>query len=112
MHLLSKRLKEVGIILSLIEMDKGGYYVPEWKMIFVNQSLTEDDMKFVILHELKHALDHNEIRYLYNSFIYRYKMEKEANDFMLSEVIAENDGYYNASLIMAEFGLGIGNSFE
>lgn len=95
-----------------MDMVKDGYYVPEWNMIFINQNLSEDDMKLVVLHELKHALDHHDYSMLHKSLYYKMKMEKEANDFMLHETIASNDGYYNASLIMAEFGLGIGNNFE
>ena len=55
MHVLTKKLKDINITLSFMDMNKNGYYVPEWKIIFINQNLAEADMKLVILHELKHA---------------------------------------------------------
>ena len=112
MHVLTKKLKDINITLSFMDMNKNGYYVPEWKIIFINQNLSEADMKLVILHELKHALDHHEYSVLHKNIYYKMKMEKEANEYMLYETIANNDGYFNASLIMTEFGLGIGNNFE
>ena len=95
-----------------MDMNKDGYYVPEWNIIFINQKLSEDDMKLVVLHELKHALDHHDFSCLSKSHIYKYKMEKEANEYMLLETIANNDGYYDATLVMQQFGLGLGNLFE
>lgn len=69
-------------------------------------------MKVVILHKLKHAISHDDISYLYTSFVYRLKMEKEANDFMITEMINANEGYYDKSEITQRFKLGLGNRFE
>lgn len=109
MHVLTKRLKDAGISLVLIEMKKNGDYIPEWKTIFVNQALSEDNLKLAILHEFKNALDHDEFSDLYKNSVYHSKMENQANSFMLSEIIKDYEGYYNNTKVANEFKLGIGS---
>lgn len=101
-------LQANGIELVLLDMEKKGYYVDEYKMMFVNKNLTEEEMKRVILHELKHAIDHSELTPLYDRFVYREKMEAEARNFVVEYLIKENDGQYNYSEILEEFNLGLG----
>lgn len=106
-----EKLKNIEVELYLIDMDGKGYYIPEWRKIFINQGLPEELIKMVILHELKHAITHGEYKLLYKSFNYRLKMEKEANQYMLDETVKEHDGVYNYSLVSEHFNLGMGYEY-
>lgn len=108
MNELRSQLKELGVQLVIKEIEKNGYYVAAWKTIFVNQNLPEVEMKRVIVHELKHVLDHEDYLVLYKNFVNHSKMEHEANTFMVNYIINEHDGYYNFSQVMDEFGIGMG----
>ena len=108
MEELKSRLKELGIKLVVMYMEKPGCYISDWKTVFINEDLSEEKMKQVLLHELKHVLDHEDYITLYKLSIFRAKMENEANLFMLDEIIKENDGIYNYSSVVEEFGLGMG----
>lgn len=105
---LRSQLKELGVNLVVMETEKNGYYVPKWKTIFVNENLPEEEMKKVIVHEMKHVLDHEDYSALYNNFVDHSKMENEANTFMVNYIISEQDGYYNFSQMIDEFGIGMG----
>lgn len=89
-------------------MNKYGCYVPEWKTIFINENLSEEQMKLVILHEVKHALDHSDYIELYKRFPAHSKMENEANMYMLNEIIKENGGEYNYGYLIETFNIGLG----
>lgn len=89
-------------------MEKPGCYISDWKTVFINEELSEEKMKQVLLHELKHVLDHEDYLTLYKLPIFRAKMENEANLFMIDNVIEENEGLYNYSRLIEEFGLGMG----
>ncbi|WP_347005683.1 ImmA/IrrE family metallo-endopeptidase [Enterococcus avium] len=97
-----------GIKLVLLDISKDGYYLDEVKTMVVNKNLSEEKMKRVVLHELKHALDHSELTPLYDRFTFHAKMESEASDFVIDYLIEENDGYYNYSHVLEEFKLGLG----
>lgn len=112
MQRLEKKLDNIGVELCLVDMEGPGYYLPEFKKMFINQSLTDEEIRLTVLHELKHALDHEDLSELYKSFVYRSKMEKEANEYMLAELIEASDGYFDSALVVQKFGLGLGNSFE
>lgn len=101
-------LKSHGINLEITDIESHGFYVPSEKTIFVNQNLTEEVQKEVILHEACHALNHDELAALYNKTVFRLKMENEANSFMINFLIKENDGYFNYSSVLEEFNLGLG----
>lgn len=105
---LKSKLKELGIKLVVMHMEKEGCYISEWKTIFLNESLIEEKMKLVLLHELKHVLDHEDYISLYKLPIFKAKMESEANLFMIDNIIKENEGFYNYSCLIEEFGLGMG----
>ena len=105
-------LKDLGIELIFYDIEKSGYYIPQLKAIFVNQNLDEEKAKLVVLHELKHALDHAALIPLYKKFTYHSKMESEANMFMLSEMIKENDGVYNYSSIVDGFKINMGHEVK
>ena len=108
MQELESKMKDAGVELVTIQMEKQAYYVPEWKKIFVNEELDEDELKRVILHELKHALDHADYSELYKLPAYHSKMENEANVYMIDTIIKENEGQYNYSKLVEEFKLGMG----
>lgn len=91
-----------------MHMEKPGCYISDWKTVFINEDLSEEKMKQVLLHELKHVLDHEDYLTLYKLPIFRAKMENEANMFMLDEIIKENDGVYNYSYLIEAFDIGLG----
>lgn len=108
MQELKSRLKELGIELVVMIMEKPGCYIPDWKTIFVNENLSEEKMKLVLLHELKHVLDHEDYVTLYKLPIFRAKMENEANVYMLDCTIEEHEGVYNYSQLIEAFDIGLG----
>ncbi|MCD5093973.1 ImmA/IrrE family metallo-endopeptidase [Enterococcus faecium] len=108
MNELRSQLDELGVKIVVKEMEKNGYYVPAWKIIFVNQKLSDDEMKRVIVHEMKHVIDHEDYVALYKNFVAHSKMENEANNFMVNYIINENDGFYNYSQVIETFDIGMG----
>lgn len=111
MQEIRQKLKNINVELHLIDMESKGYYISDWRRIFINQRLSEPLMKLAILHELKHAITHDEFNLLYRSFNFRLKMEKEANLYMLDETVKEHGGDYNYSLVNEQFKLGMGNEY-
>lgn len=108
MNELRSQLDELGVKIVVREMEKNGYYVPAWKIIFVNQKLSDEEMKRVIVHEMKHVIDHEDYVALYKNFVAHSKMENEANNFMVNYIINENDGFYNYSQVIETFDIGMG----
>lgn len=108
MQRLTSKLTEMGIRLEIISMEAPGCYVPKWKMFFINEKLNEEEMKLVILHEMKHAIDHSDYVVLYKKPVPLMKMESEANDYMVRKIIEENDGVYNYSQLIEAFKIGMG----
>lgn len=108
MDKISKLLARNGINLEITDTSSDGFYVPKIRTMFVNQSLSDEDQKHVVLHELKHALDHSDYAALYKSVVFHIKMESEADQFMINYLIEENEGQYNYSSVMEEFRLPIG----
>ncbi len=101
-------LKEKGIEVKFMEMHAKGCYIPGIKMIFIDQNLSEEEMKLTLYHELKHGMDHTEFENLYKMQVWHSKMEAEANTYMLNRIIAENDGYYNYGQVTEAFKLDPG----
>lgn len=112
MKKLKLKLKDNGIKLAVVEMESSGCYLPDLNTMFVKDGLSEEQMKLVILHELKHALDHSDYIELYKCFPIHSKMENEANLFMLDEIIKENDGLYNYSSVIDEFKINMGHEMK
>lgn len=103
------KLQELGIELILAEIKEPGYYLPSCKALIVNNTLDEVALKEVILHELKHVMDHSDYNDLYaNSFVYHSKMEHEANFFVMDELIKENDGLFNFTGLIENYNVGMG----
>ncbi len=109
---IKESLYKLGIKLEFIEMESKGCFINDLKTMFVNNALSENEIKMVIYHELKHALDHADYVCLYKKPIYLIKMESEANDFMIRQVIAENGGVYNYTQLVEEFKIGMGKDVK
>lgn len=108
MNELIKRLKQLGIKLVVQDMDGYGYYLPALKTMFVDEKLNENEAKYAIYHELAHHLDHKDYAVLYNKPVYHYKMESEANDYAIKQLIEENGGIYNYSQLINTFNVTMG----
>lgn len=87
MQLLKKVIEEYGIKIVSVRMETEGCYIDEEKTIFVNSSLSEEDQRKIIYHEIKHVVDHNEFIELYKIFYFRTKMEHEADCFMVENLL-------------------------
>lgn len=108
MNRLEETLKELNVELVFLDINRYGYYVPVWRTIFVNQNLSYLHKKLVILHELKHVLDHDDYVSIYNMFVPNLKMERQANDYMIEEIIKEHEGEYNYTMLVDEFNIYMG----
>ncbi|EOB3454951.1 ImmA/IrrE family metallo-endopeptidase [Enterococcus hirae] len=89
MEYVKSALSENGIEIIITDIDSKGFYLPEYKTIFVNQNLSEMEQRKVILHEARHALNHNELTTLYQQAVFHSKMEYEANKFMIRKLLKE-----------------------
>ena len=102
-------LRENGIELVMIDIEKGGYYNPNLKMMFINKELDEAQQKEIILHEFCHAVDHAEFPFLYDeSSVFRLKMEGEAVSYMVNHLIEESGGQFDYSGVFESYKLGLG----
>ncbi|MEG0078350.1 MULTISPECIES: ImmA/IrrE family metallo-endopeptidase [Enterococcus] len=101
-------LQSNEITLVITNMKNAGFYVPDLKAMFVNEDLSPLEQKEVILHELHHALNHTDLKSLYKIPVFHSKMENEADKFMIQYLIRENEGQYNYSELLEEFGLPLG----
>lgn len=104
-----EKLGELGIKLAFIDMESKGCFINNLDTMFVNNTLTEDEMKMVIYHEMKHALDHADYTSLYKEPIFLIKMESEANEYMVRKIIEDNGGVYNYTQVIEEFKIGMGS---
>ena len=105
-------LKENNIDLILLKLEKNGYYDPKSKAMFINQNISYEKQKEVILHELGHALNHKDLSLLYSKPSFRFKMENEANSFMMNSLIEESEGQFNYSDVLEAYKLGLGWEFK
>lgn len=108
MKKIKEELKNAGIDLEIIDMESNGCFIPRAKKIFVNQSLNEEEMKLVIFHEIKHALDHLELYPLYKSPNFHSKMESEAEIYMIDSAIKESGGEYDYTNLLKNFDVKMG----
>lgn len=69
--------------------DRLGFYFPDNRTIYVNEILSEDERKRVILHELGH-INHNPA--LYKRLLYTY--ENQADRFMIRCLLEEEFAEY------------------
>ena len=87
MQILKQVLEECGVGIAYIEMESDGCYIEEEHTIFVNSSLSDDDRRKTIYHEIKHVVDHKEFIELYKIIYFRNKMEYEADCFMIENLL-------------------------
>lgn len=104
----SELIEANDIEIVLLDIESGGYYNPILKVIFINENLDEENQKEVILHELGHALNHNDLSLLYDKPTFKVKMEHEATSFMMNYLIKESEGQFNYSDVLENFNLGLG----
>lgn len=70
------------------KMDADGHYIAAINTIVLDSSLSERKEKVTLLHELGHAAKHMKNYELYNlTFSLRSKMEQEAEEFMIEQMI-------------------------
>ena len=102
-------LREKGIEIVTISLEKDGYYNPNLRMMFVNKELSDERQKEIILHEFCHAIDHAEFSCLYyDSSVFRLKMENEAMAYMMNHLIEESGGIFDYSTVLENYKLGLG----
>lgn len=81
-------LRSEGIEIKFFPLSDSGYALLENDMIFVNEALSEEEQKRVVLHELGHFPQKDYVQ-LYHNFVQRSKMEAEANNFMVTNIVKE-----------------------
>lgn len=89
MERVKKLLISKGIQLVFLDLDNKGYYDSAWKIMFVNENLYNLDKLKVIYHELGHGVLHDAFTALYKMPVPHFKMEYEADHFMLNLLILE-----------------------
>lgn len=104
-----EKLGKLGIKLEFIGMESKGCFISDLDTMFVNNALSEDEMKMVIYHEMKHALDHADYTSLYKEPVFLIKMESEANEYMVRKIIEDNGGVYNYTQLIEGFNIGMGS---
>lgn len=92
-------LQKHGIQLKLLDLDSEGYYDSTLKIMFVNEKLSEIEMKKAIYHEMGHGVLHNELSALYKMPVPRSKMEHEADFFMIDALLKD---YLNVNSMTPE----------
>ena len=68
------------------------FYLPDERIIYVNNNLTQEEREKVILHELGH-INHNLANY--KRLLYKY--ENESGHFMIRHLISEELAQYEVS---------------
>lgn len=90
-------------------LESSGHYVAIINTIVINSNLNDYEKEKVLLHELGHAAMHQDNYKLYKlTFSLHSKMESEAEDYMISNFIEEYNYQYNYSMMLEEFGVGMG----
>ena len=107
MDKLVKWLKDEGIQVLFIDIESDGYCLVNDNLIIVDEKLNEYKQEKAIRHELRH-FEHKDLLVLYDKFLWRSKMENDANNYMIDSFIRESDYEYNYSMVIEDFNLGIG----
>lgn len=81
-------LRNEGIEIKFFPLSDNGYALLENDMILVNEALSEEEQKRVVLHELGHFPQKDYVQ-LYHNFVQRSKMEAEANEYMVTNVVKD-----------------------
>lgn len=103
-------IKTLGVkVVYEDSLDCNGYYISLVNIIVINNSLSNLEKKKALLHELGHACKHKDDYILYRkTTALKSKMESEADIYMVDYIIEENEGIFNYSQLIEEFGLGMG----
>lgn len=65
-------------------------YISKYNAVIVDNTVNDKDIEKALLHELGHKIKHNQSNILYNCApSYRLKMEHEANEFMIDELVSD-----------------------
>lgn len=79
---------KVKLIYSNLQLDTVASYIPKFNLFIVDNTASEEEINKAVLHELGHLIKHTDIKELYNcTSVCRLKMEHEANQFMVDELI-------------------------
>ena len=74
--------------------------MPKFNLFIVDNTANENEINKAVLHELGHLIKHTNIKELYNCApVCRLKMEHEANQFMVDELV---DDYLENSNVEPE----------
>ena len=91
---------KVKLLYSSLNLDTVASYIPNFNLFIVDNTANENEINKAVLHELGHSIKHTNIKELYNCApVCRLKMEREANQFMVNELI---DDYLQDSSIELE----------
>lgn len=107
MDKLVRWLDSEGITVAFLDIENDGFCFVNDKLIVIDQKLDEYKQEKSLRHELRH-FEHKDLIALYDKFIYRSKIEDDANNYMISSFIEENNYQFNYSMIVEEFNIGIG----
>ena len=88
-HRIDDLLKENNITVAFLDdLDSKGLYIPEKRTIILKSELSSEEQTLVLLHELGHILHDGDIPGSYAGYsVPHSKMEYQANDFMLRELL-------------------------
>lgn len=111
---LKRMIDNLGIrVIYEDHLEGDGLFIPNLKIIIINNDLNDFEKKKVLLHELGHAIEDSDTYHLYKlTSSLKSKMENSANRFMINYLICEHDGFYNYSQLLEEFKIGMGYDVE
>lgn len=93
---------EITLIYSDCRLDTPATYISKYNAVIVDNTANNEDIEKALLHELGHKIKHENVKELYHSAPSTHiKMEHEANEFMVNELVSEyiNSNYADASTI-------------
>lgn len=108
----------MGISISRCELGTiRGYYSKKFriKQIVLNCNLSENDERFVLAHELGHAIMHENLNtpfLMENTLFSKNKFEKEANTFAIELLVPDTEIVENPDLTIGQLARMTGYSEE
>lgn len=89
---MNRLINELGVNVEYVNkrLDEPALFLPDVNLILVDATQDEYTQQKALLHELGHAAKHKDITCLYEATNTTHsKMEREANEFMVQEVVSE-----------------------
>ena len=89
---INKMIEELGVSVKLSDtkLDTPAIYFDEIDLIIIDCTLNDINQKYALLHELGHAAKNKGEYSIYTKTkTARYKMERQANEFMVNEILDE-----------------------